>query len=118
MNKTKGKLSKFEIVWYLINGALFLWGFTYTILGLVADNLALPLKDSQLLQASNVIKNLFGLSFFGWGLILMAIAVTCAVVVLIIYAKNVDRDYEKTQRRAARLARNKTEEVVDAKVSE
>ena len=119
MNKSKKKLSTGETIWYSVCGALGLWGLTYTILGLVANNLAIPTKNNELLKASLEIKRLFGLDFFGWGLIILAIAALGAVICLVALAKNTDRDFEKSQRRAARLARNSSgEEVVDVKVEE
>lgn len=92
----------FEIVWYAICGAVALWGLTYIVLGLVAGELGIHSSKNVLLQASNEIQNTFGLGFFYWGLIILAIAAVSAVIVLLIYAKRIDRDVEKTQRRAAR----------------
>lgn len=98
-----------------------LWGLVYTILGLIGDNLQVDLSSNYLKQASNAIEKAFGLGFFGWGLIIFSIGVVVAVVVLLANARNTDRDYEKAQRRAARLARNRTSEtqqIVDAEVKE
>ena len=108
-NKTK-ELTTFEKVCYPVCGALILWGLTYTVLGLIADNLQLPNAENYLKQASNEIAKLFGLGFFGWGLIIFSIGVVIATVVLLFYARNTDRDYERVQRRAARLARNRVSE--------
>ena len=78
-----------------------------------------------MLFRSDEIAKLFGLGFFGWGLIIFSIGAVIAIVVLLIYARNTDRDYEKAQRRAARLARNRvtpaeneTQQVVDVPVDE
>ncbi len=118
--KKKKQLSIFEIIWYSISGAIGLWGLVYIVLGIVANNLAIPSKNNELLKASEAIKNAFGLDFFGWGLILLALGTILAVIVLLIKAKDSDREYEKSIRRAARLNRNKEIEnkVVEAQVEE
>ena len=115
MSKKNKKLSVFEIVWYSICGAIGVWGLTYTVLGLIAENISLNPANNPLLIASKSIENAFGLGFFGWGLILVSIATVAAVIVLLSNAKVADREYEKAQRRAARLNRNK---VVEAEVKE
>lgn len=120
-NNTKKELTLFERICYPVCGALMLWGLVYTILGLIGDNLQVDLSSNYLKQASNAIEKAFGLGFFGWGLIIFSIGVVVAVVVLLANARNTDRDYEKAQRRAARLARNRTSEtqqIVDAEVKE
>lgn len=100
MSKRKCKLSVFEIVWYSICGALALWGLTYVILGTCARLLV----DSDLNSANKVIAKTFGLGFLGWGLIIIAIAAVAAIIVLCSYAKKTDKEFEKAQRRAARLS--------------
>ncbi len=121
MAAKKRKLKLVELIIYITCGALALWGFTYIVLGLLANNLPLPEANNPLKSADNVIKSLFGLGFFGWGLILFGVFATAAALFLIYFAKDVDKDYEKRQRRAARLQRNnindvKEPEVIDAKV--
>lgn len=104
----------FEIVWYTLCGAVALWGLTYTVLGLVAKEL--PSKE-LLSKANQTVMDIFGLGFFGWGLIILGVATVAAVIVLLVFAKRVDRDFEKTQRRAARrsaMQQEDTPEVVEA----
>ena len=117
------KLKLVEIIVYCTFGALALWGLTYIVLGLLANNLPIPEASNHLKSADNAIKSNFGLGFFGWGLILFGVFATLDALALIYFAKDVDKDYEKSQRRAARLKRNtvaeaNAEEVVDAKVEE
>lgn len=107
MPKKKKELTTFEKICYPVCCALILWGLTYTVLGLIADNLPVPSDNNYLKQASDQIARLFGLGFFGWGLIIFSIGVVVATIVLLSYARNTDRDYERAQRRAARLARNR-----------
>lgn len=115
--KKKLPLTKFEIVWYSICAAFALWGLTYTILGLLAKNLPIPTDKNYLAQASNAIASVFGLGFFGWGLIILGASALAATIALLANAKKTDRDFEKAQRRAARLNRTTfgdQPEVVDA----
>ena len=118
----KKKIKLLELVIYITFGALALWGLVYIVLGLFANNLPIPDSSNALKSADKVIAKNFGLGFFGWGLILFGVFATLEAIALIVYAKDVDKDYEKSQRRAARLKRNptstetKAEEVIDAKV--
>lgn len=109
------KISIIELSCYVVFGGLALWGLVYTVLGLFAAYLPIPDTSNPIKQADNTIRQLFGLGFFGWGLILFGVFMCAIVVTLMIFAKGTDRDYEKNQRRAARLQRNK---VVDATVEE
>lgn len=95
------KLSVFEIVWYSVCGAIALWGLTFIVLGLLAKYLPLRPSDNPLLLASNAYAKVFGLGFFGWGIINLIVAAVLVVIVLLISSKKVDRDVEKAQRRAA-----------------
>lgn len=116
MAKKRMKVSVFELVWYILNGLVALWGLTYITLGLIASGLS---SSSSLVAADKTIVSLFGHGFLIWGIIILAIAVVATVVVLLIYAGKVDRVFEKEQRRAARLAQIKasvSEEVVDVEV--
>lgn len=95
----KNKKSVFEIVWYSLTGAVGLWGLTFIVLGIVCSFIPL---HSALAEANVEHANTFGLGFLYWGLIILAIASVAAIIVLLAYAKKVDRDFEKTQRRTAR----------------
>ena len=117
----KKQLKIVELVIYITCGALALWGLTYIVLGLFANYLPIPDSSNALKSADKVISKNFGLGFFGWGMILFGVFATLGAIALVYFAKDVDKDYEKSQRRAARLKRNiptdnKVEEVVDVKV--
>ena len=110
-----------EIVVYVTFGLLALWGFVYIVLGLLANNLPIKVSENALKTGDEVIRSNFGLGFFGWGLILFGVFGASLAAAFAYFAKDVDKDYEKSQRRAARLSRNrvnepKPEEVVDVKV--
>jgi len=108
--KKKLPVSIFEIVAYSILAALGLWGLTYIVLGVVVE--FITFKDD--LYIAN--QSLGTLGFLYQGFIILAVAVVAAVIVLLIHAKTSDRDYEKAQRRAARLAKN--DNVIDAEATE
>lgn len=119
--KKTRKLKPVELVIYICCGLFILWGLTYITLGLIAKYL--PVTNSPLKIANATIARLFGLDMFGWGLILLILFALIAAVTMIVFAKSVDKDYEKSQRRAARLSRSKQVEttpeapqVVDAEV--
>ena len=122
-NKKKFPLHPFELVWYVLCGLVGIWGLTYIVLGLVAENLPVQSKDKGLVKVNMDFAKTFKLDFFGWGLIILAIAAVAAVVVLLLFSNKVDRDYEKNVRRAQRMAqmeaeeaRLEKEEAIDAEV--
>ena len=109
-NKKQLPLHPAEIVWYGICAGVGLWGLTYIVLGLVADNLPITSEDSEFVEANAEFAKTFGLGWFHWGLIILGIAAVCAAVTLLLLSNKADRDYEKTTRRAARLAQLDAEE--------
>ena len=110
-NKKKFPLHPFEVVWYVLTALVGVWGLTYIVLGLVAQNLPISKEDAGLVKANVQFAKTFGLDFFGWGLIILAIAAVAAVIVLLLFSNKVDRDYEKNVRRAQRLAQLEAEEL-------
>ena len=124
-NKKKLPLHPFEMAWYALCALVGIWGLTYIVLGLVAENLPITSEDKGLVKTSGEFAKTFGLDFLGWGLIILAIAGVAAVLVLLVFSSKVDRDYEKNVRRAQRLAQLEAEEakeeaeqnqVIDAEV--
>lgn len=109
-NKKKLPLHPAELVWYCVCGAVGLWGLTYIVLGLVAENLPITAEDNEFVEANAAFAKTFGLDWLGWGLIILAIAAVCAAVTLLLLSNKADRDYEKTTRRAARMAQLDAEE--------
>ena len=103
--KKKLPISIFELVTYIICGLLGLWGLTYISLGIAVVFIS---TETDLAKANDSFGD-FG--FLGQGIVILLVAVLVAVIVLLVNAKKSDRDFEKAQRRAARLA--KVENVVD-----
>ena len=114
MKRRLKQLSTFEIIAYSVLCLLGLWGFVYTILGFVCEFLS---NHSGLKEANAYIKSTFGTGFLTCGLIVMVVSALAAVIVLLVNAKKSDRDYEKAQRRAARLKKKPEAEIVDAESS-
>ena len=118
-------LHPLELAWYITCGLVALWGLTYIVLGLIAENLPITSEDNKFVEANKSFAKIFGLDWLGWGLIILAIAAVGAVIVLLALAGKSDREYEKNTRRAQRLAqleleeeKEEKEEVVDAEVNE
>lgn len=109
-NKKKLPLHPAELVWYIVCGLVGLWGLTYIVLGLIAENLPITSEDNDFIKATDKFTETFGLDWLGWGLIILGIAAVGAVIVLLVLSNKADRDYEKNTRRAARLAQLEAEE--------
>lgn len=112
--KKKLPLSIFEIVAYSILCLMGLWALTYISLGIACEFIR---YDTAVAKANAKLN----LGFLWEGLIIAGVTVVVTVTILLIYAKRSDRDFEKAQRRAARLRKNVVKEepqVVDAEVSE
>ena len=126
-NKKKLPLHPAELVWYIVCGLVGLWGLTYIVLGLIAENLPIASEDNEFVTANSKFAEIFGLDWLGWGLIILGIAAVAAVIVLLVLSNKSDRDYEKNTRRAARLAQLEAEEakeeaqeqqIIDAEVND
>ena len=93
-------------------------------LGLIANYAPIPDADNELLKASKAYADVFKMGFFEYGLIHVGVAWLFALVVLLIYSKKSDREFEKEQRRAAlRASARKSmgleeDNVVEAEVTE
>ena len=104
--KSKLPISIFELVIYCLCLLLGLWGLVYISLGVAVNFLpydhAIVKYDASIASSSTM-----GLLF--QGLLILSCAVLPAVVVLLVFAKTADREYEKEQRRKqARMSRFKT----------
>ena len=101
MAKKERKVSIFEIIWYSVSGAIALWGLTFITLGVIVRNLK---STSDLAKADAAFKAAMKLNYFTWGIVTLVVGLVLALIVLLITAKKADREVEKQQRRAARLA--------------
>ena len=101
MAKKKLKVSVFEIIWYILTGALAVWGLTFITLGVIVRNTK---SDTNLAKGNASWLSAMKTNFFTSGVIILVTGVILAVIVLLIFAKTADREVEKQQRRAARLA--------------
>ncbi len=109
--KKKLPLSIFEIVSYSILLLLGIWGLVYVILGITVE--FGNYKDALVVYDKALKANTAGLGFLYQGFLIMGVAIVPAIIILLVFAKRSDRDFEKAQRRAARLAKSETK-VVEA----
>ena len=107
MKKLK-KLSLFEIIAYCVLLLVGLWGLVYICLGVAVEFIS---TKTAVAKADAVLVSTFKIGFLWSGLIILGSAVVVAAIILLINAKKSDRDFEKAQRRAARL--KKKDDVVD-----
>ena len=110
------KISVFELVWYILCGLVALWGLTYICIGVINHFASI----SSLNDFCNGFKGMFKLSIHVWGALIIAIAAVAAVIVLLVFAKTVDRASDREQRRSARLSalKKNDEKVVDEQKAE
>lgn len=113
--KNKAKLSIAEWIIYIGFGLLSLWGIVYIIFGCTCNFVnyksALAGTDTYLRQTSG------GMGFLEQGILILVCGLLVIVTTLLITSKKSDREFEKTQRRAARISQRKNP-VADAEVSE
>ena len=110
--KNLKKLSLFEIIAYSVLLLVGLWGLVYVCLGIAVEFVS---TKTGVAKADAVLVDTFKIGFLWSGLIIMGAATVVAAIVLLVNAKKSDRDFEKAQRRAARL--KKKPEVVDAETA-
>ena len=110
--KKKLPVSIVELVIYSLAGLLGIWGLVYIALGVSCVYID---YKSALYEADLHLKETTGqLGFLLQGIIILASAVLVLVVTLLITAKKSDREFEKAQRRAARLAKGNAPVDVEA----
>ena len=108
----KFKLSIFEIIAYSVLLLVGLWGLVYVGLGIANEFIS---TKTGVAKADATLVATFKIGFLWSGLIIIGAVALVAVVILLINAKKSDRDFEKAQRRAARL--KKKPDVVDAETA-
>lgn len=118
MEKAKKKFpfSVFEFIVYIFAILMVVWGIVYLSLGVAVNFVN---YQSSIITADNHLKsttNMMG--FLEQGFLVLSIGVGAGLICLLITAKKSDKEFEKTQRRAARIAARKESEIVDAKVEE
>ena len=112
----KMKITVFELVTYILAGLMGLWGLTYITFGVICNFISsktgLAKANAHLQETTN------NMGFLEQGLLVLTIAVVVAVIVLLVFAKTSDREFEKEQRRAAARANRHFGKVEDAVVEE
>lgn len=114
----KLKISVFELVVYIIIGLMAVWGLTYIGLGVACNFINETVNDNALLKANaHLVETTSYLGFLKQGILVLTIAIVVIVIVLLANAKKSDKEFEKSQRRAARTSQ-RANKVIDAEVSE
>jgi len=106
MAERKKKILKTrEIVFYAITGFIGLVGLVFIVFGIVGDHLPVKASDNWVIISEKAwLSNLSGLGYRFWGIILIVAAAVLSAIVLTVSAREGDRDTERAQRRAQRLA--------------
>ena len=94
------KVTTKEFIWYLACGLIIFLGLICVVFGIIGYHMSSASGANFIETFETKIK--FELRYLG--LILIAGGVVLSVVVLLFNAKKADREVEKQQRRAARLA--------------
>lgn len=105
MPNKKIHLKKKEIVCYCIAGFLAFVGLVFLVFGIVGDHLPVKASDNWILISEKAwLSNWSQIGYRYWGIILILVGAVFAAIVLTVSAKEGDRDTERAQRRAQRLA--------------
>lgn len=101
----KKKLKVGEIVGYVISALIGAFGLSLMITGLVGTYLPGPGSKNPVKVAEKavILWSKIDLGFSAWGAIFLVLGAFIALLVLLQYAKSIDREFEKAQRRAQRL---------------
>lgn len=92
------KISTKEFIWYAACGLVIVFGIICMVFGIIGYHMPV---------SNNFIKDFeakIPLDLRIWGIIFMAVGVVVAVIALVVNAKKADREVEKKNRRAQRLA--------------
>ena len=105
MPTKKTKLKRKEIAWYVISGILAFVGLVFVVFGIVGDHLPVKASDNWVIISEKAwLSNWSHIGYRVWGIILVAAGALIAAIALTLFAKEGDRDTERAQRRAQRLA--------------
>ena len=106
----KKKLTKKEIVWYVIAGVIATVAIVFLVFGIIGDHYPGVYADNWVAESENAwLKNWSNLGYRWWGVILLVFSASLASLVLGLSAKEGDRDAERALRRAQRLGISKAE---------
>lgn len=105
------KITKKEIVFYVIAGVIGIVGLFSLVLGIVGEHLPVLASDNWILTSEAAwLSNWSHMGYRFWGLILIGAATLLACVCLTLFAREGDRDQERALRRAQRLGKQKASE--------
>jgi hypothetical protein len=100
---TTGKMSRGEIVWTCIAGAIGFAGLFMVVLGIVGDYLPLKASENWILLGESSFQGVMKMNYRWFGVLLILFAALVSVIYLNYYAKKGDIDEERALRRQQRL---------------
>ena len=111
----KSKLTKKEIVFYAIVAAIGAVGLLFVVFGIVGSHFPGINEDNWIAASEKAwLTNWSGIGYRWWGLILVGVAAFIACVSLTVFAREGDRDSERSARRAQRLGVSNESQVTEA----
>ena len=105
MKKENKAISRKEIAWYIIAGFIAILGVVSIVFGVIGHHMGGDLSSNFIKQAETKT----GLGFRAWGIIAVALGAIIAIITLSVFAKEYDRNIEKTIRRQQRVVNVNTD---------
>lgn len=120
MPTKKTFLPRKELVWYAIAATLATLGLVFLVFGIIGSHLPVKASDNWVKNSENAwLVPWSKMGYRWWGLIILGVGLAIGIIALCVFARSGDRDSERAQRRAQRLAlEDEEEEVVEVEAEE
>lgn len=120
MPTKKTFLPRKELVWYAIAATLATLGLVFLVFGIIGSHLPVKASDNWVKNSENTwLVPWSKMGYRWWGLIILGVGLAIGIIALCVFARSGDRDSERAQRRAQRLAlEDEEEEVVEVEAEE
>ena len=120
MPTKKTFLPRKELVWYAIAATLATLGLVFLVFGIIGSHLPVKASDNWVKNSENAwLVPWSKMGYRWWGLIILGVGLAIGIIALCFFARSGDRDSERAQRRAQRLAlEDEEEEVVEVEAEE
>ena len=120
MPTKKTFLPRKELVWYAIAATLATLGLVFLVFGIIGSHLPVKASDNWVKNSENTwLVPWSKMGYRWWGLIILGVGLAIGIIALCVFARSGDRDSERAQRRAQRLAlEEEEEEVVEVEAEE
>lgn len=120
MPTKKTFLPRKELVWYAIAVTLATLGLVFLVFGIIGSHLPVKASDNWVKNSENAwLVPWSKMGYRWWGLIILGVGLAIGIIALCVFARSGDRDSERAQRRAQRLAlEDEEEEVVEVEAED